>query len=310
MESYLIPKARRGRYLITGGGGFLGAHLCRKLLSYEIDALGTVASCNEVLCVDHLNNGNGRIKDLLGLPGFRSVKPGAFIPDELHYILHFGSYPSPKDHLKMPLETLSSDAEHTINLIRLAEMKKSVFMLASTGHIDQVSDPTVERGIYAEGKRFAEAYTSAFRRQYGTEIRIVRMFNSYGPGMRPDDGRVVPAFISKALSGEPLTILGGRQKISLTYVDDMIGAILTVLYSGVCRPVEIGSAERISIGQLAELIVSLTGSRSRVDITPQGGVQDEKSPDLEAISGLGWKPSVSLEEGLRRTIDYFMERRA
>lgn len=306
MAAYLRPKARKGTYLVTGGGGFLGAHLCRKFLDYEVDPEGAFASSREVICLDYLNNGNGKIADLQKMPGFRVIKPGAFIPGEINYILHFASYPSPKDHLKMPLETLTADSHWTMEMVKLAEFKKAVFMLASTGHIDQEHNPVSERGIYAEGKRFAEAYTMAFHRQYGTEIRIIRMFNSYGPGMRIDDGRVVPTFIGKALRNEPLLILGGDQLISLTYIDDMIDAIERVLYSNICEPVEVGNPIRCTVGGLARMIIELSGSKSELGFKP-GQYKDERTPDMEAIFSLGWYPSVGLEEGLKRTIDYFRE---
>lgn len=304
MAAYLGPKARKGKYLITGGGGFLGSRLCRRFLDYEIDPSGVFASSREVICLDYLNNGNGRIADLQKISGFRTIKPGAFIPDEIHYLLHFASYPSPKDHLKMPLETLAADSQWTIEMIKLAEYKKAVFMLASTGHIDQSHDPVNERAVYSEGKRFAEAYTMAFHRQYGTEIRIIRMFNSYGPGMRIDDGRVVPTFIVKALRNEPLLILGGDQLISLTYIDDMLDAIEKVLYSNICEPVEIGSPYRVSIGNLARLIIDLAGSKSILEFKPSV-IKDERMPDLKLIGDLGWHPGTGIEEGLKNTINYF-----
>jgi dTDP-glucose 4,6-dehydratase len=185
-------------------------------------------------------------------------------------------------------------------------MKKAVFMLASTGHIDQEHEPTNERGIYAEGKRFAEAYTMAFHRQYGTQVRIIRMFNSYGPSMKPDDGRVVPTFIVKALRGEPLSILGGDQLVSLTYIDDMVDAIEKVLFSGMNEPIEVGVVDRVSIGDLAKMIIDLSGSSSTVEFRPSG-IKDERLPSIEKIKGLGWAPKIGIEEGLQKTINYFKD---
>lgn len=299
------PRAKKGTYLITGGGGFLGGHLCRRFLDRVNDESGIFAASNEVICLDYMNNGNGRVKDLVQYPGFRIGRPGSFIPDEIDYILHFGSYPSPKDHLRFPLETLSADSHWTMEMVRTAYHKNAVFMLASTGHIDMEHDPTNERGIYAEGKRFAEAYTMAFHRQYGTEVRIIRMFNSYGPGMRADDGRVVPTFIMKALRGETLTILGGEQKISLTYIDDMVDAIERVLYSDLCEPVEIGGPQ-ISIGFLARLIIKLAKSASKLEIKPSD-IANERLPDLKKANEIGWEPVVGIEEGLEKTINSFRE---
>jgi len=307
MAAHLGPKGKRGKFLITGGGGFIGSHLCRKCLSYEEDDSGTFAACNEVLCIDNLNNGNGRIADLQRIPGFRVFRPGSFIADEIYYVLHFASYPSPKDHLRMPLETLAADSQYTMEMVRLAHLKNAVFMLASTGHIDQEHDPTNERGIYAEGKRFAEAYTMAFHRQYGTEVRIIRMFNSYGPGMRVDDGRVVPTFIVKALKDEVLNVQGGDQLISLTYIDDMVDAIERILYSDICEPVEVGSLQRISIVTLARKIIKLAGSKSKLTTTSQQ-IKDERLPDLHKAMELGWAPKIEIEEGLVKTIEYFRER--
>jgi nucleoside-diphosphate-sugar epimerase len=145
MATHLGPKGRRGKYLITGGGGFLGALLCRRFIDFESNEAFT--SYNEVTCMDNLNNGNDRLSDLLKIPTFRVVRPGDFIPDEVNYVLHFASYPSPKDHLKKPLETLAADSHMTMDMVKLAQLKNAVFMLASTGHIDQEHDPTKERGI-------------------------------------------------------------------------------------------------------------------------------------------------------------------
>lgn len=297
-------KAKAGRYVITGGGGFIGSHLCRRFLDHRVDETGLFSSSNQVICIDHLNNGNGRIKELMKSSAFQVIRPGTFIPDEVHAVLHFASYPSPKDHLRMPLETLAADSQWTMEMVKLAEMKKAVFMLASTGHIDQIGDPTNERAIYAEGKRFAEAYTMAFHRQYGTEVRIIRMFNSYGPGMRIDDGRVVPTFIVKALRGEALSIIDGSQYISLTYIDDMLEAIEAVLFSGINEPIEVGSSDRLTIKSLAELILQLTGSSSPLVIKP-GDIPDERMPEAKGAERLGWKPIIGLKEGLSKTIDYF-----
>jgi dTDP-glucose 4,6-dehydratase len=300
--AHLGPKQKRGKFLVTGGGGFLGAHLCRRFLAHEPDEGGLFASNNEVTCIDNLNNGKGRILDLMKISGFRVIRPGEFVSEEINYVLHFASYPSPKDHLRMPLETLAADSQWTMEMVKLAHLKNSVFMLASTGHIDQEHDPTNERGIYAEGKRFAEAYTMAFHRQYGTEVRIIRMFNSYGPGMRVDDGRVVPTFIVKALKDETLNIQGGNQLISLTYIDDMVDAIERILYSDICEPVEVGSLQRIGIGALAQKIIKLTRSKSKLVTTSQQ-IKDERLPDLQKAMELGWSPKIEIEEGLEKTIE-------
>ena len=299
-----IGMTQKGKFLITGGAGFLGSHLCRNFLNYEKDSDGAFASSNEVICISNFSNGNGNLQDLIDKPGFKMLKPNDGFDDEIDYILQFASYPSPKDFLAMPLETLYADSVGTMMMLNLATDKKATFMLASTGHIDQEYNPTKESGIYAEGKRFAEAYTMAAHRKLGTQTRIIRMFNSYGPGMRTDDGRVVPAFIVKALKDEKLEIWGGDQLVSLTYIDDMIDGIKRVLFSDVIEPIEIGSPYRISIANLAKIIIGLCGSHSKLSLAPQW-VKDERMPDLQRANDLGWSPKVDIVEGLTKTIDYF-----
>ena len=303
-------------FLITGGAGFIGSHLCRRFLDHTEDPCGVFASSNEVICMGGVNRGNGNVSDLQDKPGFnmtpspngfRRYIPWGNVQEEIGYVLHFASYPSPKDHLAMPMETLAADSEGTMEMVNIANAKKAIFMLASTGHIDQEDDPTKERSVYCEGKRFAEAYTMAAHRKLGLETRIIRMFNSYGPGMRIDDGRVVPAFIVKALKGERLEVWGGDQLISLTYIDDMIDGIEKVLFSDVCEPVEIGSPHRISIGNLAQMTIQLSGSQSKLDLNAQT-VKDERLPNLQRAEELGWTPRVDIREGLKRTIEYFRER--
>jgi dTDP-glucose 4,6-dehydratase len=303
-------------FLITGGAGFIGSHLCRHFLDHTEDPGGVFASSNEVICMGGVKRGNGNISDLQDKPGFnmtpspngfRRYIPWANVQDKIGYVLHFASYPSPKDHLAMPMETLAADSEGTMEMVNIAHAKKAIFMLASTGHIDQEDDPTKERSVYCEGKRFAEAYTMAAHRKLGLETRIIRMFNSYGPGMRIDDGRVVPAFIVKAMKGERLEVWGGNQLISLTYIDDMIDGIERVLFSDICEPVEIGSPHRISIGNLAQMIIKLSESQSKLDLNAQT-VKDERLPSLQRADELGWTPRVDIREGLKRTIEYFRER--
>ncbi len=296
-----------GKFLITGGAGFIGSHLCRHFLGYEKDLTGVFASSNEVICISQFNNGKNNLLDLVDKPGFKMLKPHAEVKEDIDYILQFASYPSPKDFLAMPLETLYADSVGTMTMISLAMDKGAIFMLASTGHIDQEHNPTKESGIYCEGKRFAEAYTMAAHRKLGVRTRIIRMFNSYGPGMRVDDGRVVPTFIVKALKGERLEIWGGDQLISLTYIDDMVDGIKRVLFSDILEPVEIGSPYRISIGNLARIIIGLCGSQSKLEIKPQW-CKDERMPDLQRANDLGWSPKVDIVNGLKRTVEYFKEK--
>jgi len=207
----------------------------------------------------------------------------------------------------MPIETLMADSQGTLAMLEMAKEKEAVFLLASTAHIDQSGDPTAERSVYKEGKRFAEALTAAYQRKYQVITRIIRMFNSYGPGMKLDDGRAVPAFIMKALRDEPITLIGGGQLINLCYVDDMVEAILKVLFSNSPAPVEVGGDEQVTVHRLAELIIELTKSRSRLEIIPEY-VQSERPPNNSKIYELGWKPQVSLMAGLERMIEDFKQR--
>lgn len=302
-----------GKFVVTGGAGFIGSHLCRNLLDHRVDPACQFAISNQVVCIDKFSKGKERIFDMTDkfgfeiIPvfnGFLNVNWNMIISERVGCIFHFASYPSPKDHLKMPIETLHADSEGTMAMLQLAKDKDAIFVLASTGHIDQNSDPTDEKGIYSEGKRFAEAYTMAHHRKFGTEVRIVRMFNSYGPGMRVDDGRVVPTFIVKALRGEKLTILGGDQLISLTYIDDMVDGIKRVAYSDINGPVEIGTTDRISVKSLAKGIIELTQSDSQLVSIPSE-IKDERIPNLEKADCLGWSPKTGIVEGLERTIEYF-----
>jgi dTDP-glucose 4,6-dehydratase len=205
-----------------------------------------------------------------------------------------------------PIETLKADSLGTLEMLALAKEKNAVFVLASTGHIDLESDPTNERTIYNEGKRFAEAATMALHRGQGIKTRIVRMFNSYGPGMRIDDGRVVPTFIIKALRGEPIKVGGGNQMMSLTYVDDMIDGIEKVALSEETEPVELGALPRISVLELAQLILCLVDIGGKVDVDPKE-MKEERMPSLKKASDLGWRFLTPLTGGLLKTIDYFRE---
>lgn len=262
--------------LITGANGFLGSHLSRTFLTR----------------------------------GYKVIQSDSFdekVGEPISFVLHFASHPSPKDHLQMPIETLMADSQGTLAMLEIARGKGAIFLLASTAHIDQPGDPTAERSVYKEGKRFAEALTAAYQRKYHVITRIVRMFNSYGPGMRLDDGRVVPTFIMKALQNDPITLIGGGQLISLCYVDDMVEAILKVLLSNSLAPVEIGSSEQVTIRRLAEMVIELTGSKSSLVVIPEY-VQSERLPNNSKIYELGWKPKVDLVAGLERMIEDFKQR--
>lgn len=306
------------RYLITGGAGFLGSHLCEHFLKQG----------HHVTCLDKFAKGNGFVKHLEPDPNFKIdkrdllVSPWANLPGDydefrssdspwyagdLDFILHFASYPSPKDYMTKPIETLKADSFGTLEMLKLAGIKKCVFVLASTGHIDLEQDPTAERTLYNEGKRFGEALTMAIHRGLSVETRIARMFNSYGPGMRIDDGRVVPTFIAKALRGEKIQIYGGQQMMSLTYVDDMVDGIEKIMLQRRSEPIELGAMPRISVLDLAEKIRELAGNGSEIEPIPKE-MKEERIPNLRLADRMGWRPKVRLEEGLKKTIEDFRRR--
>ncbi len=309
------------RAVITGAAGFLGSHLCERLLAEGLDVVG----------VDNLLTGKREnIAHLLGahLAGdsrFRflehDVSRPFFLDEPVEYVLHFASPASPIDYLELPIQTLKVGSLGTHNTLGLARAKGARFLLASTSEVygDPLVHPQPEsywgnvnpvgpRGVYDEAKRFAEAMTMAYHRFHGVDIRIVRIFNTYGPRMRPRDGRVVPAFIQQALAGEPLSIFGhGQQTRSFCYVDDLVEGIFRLLQSEVREPVNIGNPHEMTIREFAEVIRRLIGSTSELAFHPLP-VDDPKTrqPDITlARARLGWEPRVPLEEGLGRTIDYF-----
>ncbi|HSP94133.1 MAG TPA: UDP-glucuronic acid decarboxylase family protein [Thermoanaerobaculia bacterium] len=304
------------KILVTGGAGFLGSHLCDRLL-----ALG-----HEVVAMDNLVTGNLRnIAHLLQQPGFRFVRHDVtqFIKIEgpLDAVLHFASPASPIDYLELPIQTLKVGSLGTHNALGLAMAKKARFLLASTSEVygDPLVHPQPEtywgnvnpigpRGVYDEAKRFAEAMTMAYRRAHGVDTRIVRIFNTYGERMRPRDGRVVPALIGQALAGEPMTVFGdGSQTRSFCYVSDLIEGIYRLFLSGEADPVNIGNPSELSVLDFARTIQRLTGTHSQIVFKPLP-VDDPRvrQPDISrARALLGWEPKVKLEEGLSRTIEYF-----
>ncbi len=291
--------------LVLGGAGFLGSHLCEALLR----------DGHEVVCIDNLITGN--------LDSFirHDVSRHIDVEGPVDFIYHFASPASPVDYLNYPIQTLKVGALGTHNALGLARAKQAVLLLASTSEVygDPLVHPQNEaywgnvnpigpRGVYDEAKRFAEAMTMAYHRVHGVDTKIVRIFNTYGPRMRPNDGRVVPAFIMQALKNEPLTIFGdGHQTRSFCYVDDLIRGIVLLSRSAVHEPVNIGNPREMTVRQFAEVIIRLTGSRSAMESKPLP-VDDPKTrqPDIRrARELLGWEPNVPLEEGLARTIDYF-----
>ncbi len=304
------------RILITGGAGFLGSHLCDRFIKEGY----------HVMAMDNLITGDIRnIEHLFHLPNFNfyhhDVSNYIHVPGELDYILHFASPASPIDYLKIPIQTLKVGSLGIHNCLGLARVKGARVLIASTSEV--YGDPTVHpqnedywgnvnpvgpRGVYDEAKRFQEAMTMAYHTYHGLETRIIRIFNTYGPRMRLNDGRVLPAFIGQALRGEDLTVFGdGSQTRSFCYVDDLVEGIYRLLLSDYPYPVNIGNPSEITIGQFAEEIIKLTGTTQKV-IYKDLPVDDPKQrqPDItKAREILGWEPKVSREEGLRITYDYF-----
>jgi len=309
----------RGKILVTGGAGFIGSHLVESFLQDGF----------EVLCVDNFLTGSEEnIKGFLNNPRLKlyshDVRKPFEVKEKLSAILHFASPASPRDYLKYPVETMMVGALGTYNLLELAKEKKCVFLLASTSEVygDPEENPQREdyrgnvncigeRGVYDEAKRFGEALTMAYYRYYKVNTRIVRIFNTYGPRMREDDGRAIPTFIVQALKEEPLTVFGnGTQTRSFCYISDLIRGIRRLLEVDYHLPVNLGNPEEWKIIDLARLIVSLTGSRSNIVFRklPQDDPQVRRPDITVAKKILGWEPQISLREGLEKTIQYFKER--
>jgi len=304
------------RVLITGGAGFLGSHLCDRFIKEGY----------YVIAMDNLITGDIRnIEHLFHLKQFEfyhhDVSKFVHVPGDLDYILHFASPASPIDYLKIPIQTLKVGSLGTHNLLGLARVKKARMLIASTSEV--YGDPHVHpqnedywgnvnpvgpRGVYDEAKRFQEAMTMAYHTFHGLETRIVRIFNTYGPRMRLDDGRALPAFIGQALNGEDLTVFGdGSQTRSFCYVDDLIEGIYRLLLSDYAQPVNVGNPNEITIKQFAEEIIKLTGTQQRIVYKPlPTDDPKQRRPDItRAKELLGWEPKVSREEGLKITYKYF-----
>jgi len=304
------------RVLITGGAGFLGSHLCDRFIKEGYS----------VIAMDNLITGDLRnIEHLFKHPDFEfyhhDVSNFVHVPGELHYILHFASPASPIDYLKIPIQTLKVGSLGIHNLLGLARTKNARILIASTSEIygDPLVHPQTEdyygnvntigpRGVYDEAKRFQEAMTMAYHTYHNLETRIVRIFNTYGPRMRLNDGRVLPAFIGQALRGEDLTVFGdGSQTRSFCYVDDQVDGIYRLLLSDYQYPVNIGNPDEITILQFAEEIIKLTGTNQKIifkDLPKDDPKQ--RQPDItKAKQILGWQPKVSRAEGLKITYDYF-----
>lgn len=304
------------RVLITGGAGFLGSHLCDRFIN----------DGHDVICIDNLVTGTcDNIAHLFGNPKFKFIKYDVteylYVAGPLDHILHFASPASPIDYLELPIQTLKVGALGTHKVLGLAKDKRARFLLASTSEVygDPLLHPQPEsywgnvnpigpRGVYDEAKRFAEALVMAYHRVHKMETRIARIFNTYGPRMRPNDGRVISNFVTQALRSEPITVYGdGSQTRSFCYVDDLVEGISRLLFSDETEPVNVGNPNEMSILELAKLIQKLADSRSRIVMQPLP-VDDPKvrQPDISrARTTLGWEPNVSLREGLGRTIEYF-----
>mgnify|MGYP001255634361 FL=1 len=304
------------RVLITGAAGFLGSHLCDRFMEEGFEVLG----------MDNLITGNmENLEHLLGNPNFtfynNDVSNFVHVSGKLDYILHFASPASPIDYLKIPIQTLKVSSLGTHNLLGLALKKKARILVASTSEVygnpkvhPQTEDyfgnvnPVGPRGVYDEAKRFMESMTMAYHTYHGLETCIARIFNTYGPRMRLNDGRVLPAFIGQALRGEDLTIFGdGSQTRSFCYVDDLVEGIYRLLLSDHAQPVNIGNPNEITIGEFAEEIIKLTGTSQKVIYQPRP-VDDpmQRKPDItKAKELLDWQPEVLRAEGLKKTYEWF-----
>ena len=303
--------------LVTGGAGFLGSHLCDHL----------VEKGHKVICVDNLETGS--LKNIAHLRGDQfeflqlDITKHYEVPGPVDFVYHMASPASPIDYARLPLHTLKVGAYGTHNTLGLAKAKRARFLLASTSEVygDPLVHPQPEtywgnvnpigpRGVYDEAKRYAEALTMAYLRQQGVDTAIVRIFNTYGPRMRPNDGRAIPTFLRQALTDKPLTVFGdGSQTRSFVYVEDEVRGLIALMESGVHEPVNIGNPDELALIDMAKLVVELTESRSEIvfEALPVDDPQ-VRQPDISrARDLLGWEPKVSLRDGLKRTIDAAVE---
>lgn len=304
------------RVVITGGAGFIGSHLCERFLR----------DGHEVICVDNFITGTyANIEAFLSSPRFQliahDISRPLYLDGPVDAVLHFASPASPIDYLRYPIQTLKVGSLGTHNALGLARTKNAIFLLASTSEV--YGDPQVHpqsedywghvnpigvRGVYDEAKRFAEAMTMAYHRCHGLRTRIARIFNTYGPRMRLDDGRALPNFMGQALRGEPLTVYGdGSQTRSFCYIDDLVEGIVRLLNTEFAEPVNLGNPEEVTILEFAREILALTGGKSEMVFRPLP--QDDprvRRPDISrARQLLGWEPKIPRQEGLRRTLEYF-----
>jgi dTDP-glucose 4,6-dehydratase len=299
--------------LVTGGAGFLGSHLCDELL----------ARGNRVICVDNLETGSLTNIQHIHSPQFRflllDIVEPYFVDEPVDFVYHLASPASPIDYLRLPLHTLKVGSYGTHHSLGLAKQHRARFLIASTSEV--YGDPQVHpqeesywghvnpigpRGVYDEAKRYAEALTMAYRRQQGVDTSIMRIFNTYGPRMRPNDGRAIPAFFSQALSGKPITVFGdGSQTRSFCYVTDLVAGMIALAESGYHLPVNIGNPDEFTLLELANIVVEITGSDSEI-VFEALPIDDPKvrQPDISlAREVLGWGPTIALRDGLQRTLD-------
>jgi len=304
------------RVVITGGAGFVGSHLCEFLLSQG----------NSVICIDNLITGNrANVQHLTGYRDFKffeqDVTKHFHVDDEVDYVFHFASPASPIDFIRFPIQTLKAGGIGTLNALGLAKLKKTKFLLASSSEVygDAIINPQKEdywgnvnpigpRGVYDEAKRFAEALTMAYHRQHGIDTKIARIFNTYGPRMRGNDGRAIPTFITQALNNEPLTVFGdGSQTRSFCYISDLVQGIYKLATSSTNEPVNLGNPEEITILALAKKIIKLTNSKSKVvfKTLPEDDPRVRRPDISKARSLIGWQPVLTLQNGLTETIEWF-----
>ena len=307
------------RALVTGGAGFVGSHLCDRLLA---EGYG-------VVCVDNLVTGSTEnVAHLAGSPGFEfvdgDVTAGLEYAGPVDEVYHFASPASPKDFEQIPVEILEVGSVGTHNALKLAKAKGARFMVASTSEVygDPLVHPQQEdyrgnvnpigiRSVYDEAKRYAEALTMAYNRRYGVETRIVRIFNTYGPRMRPDDGRMIPNFARQSFAGEPITLYGdGSQTRSVQYVDDLVEGVFRLMHSSETRPVNVGNPVEYTVREIAEIVLELSGSDSELSFAPlPEDDPKQRRPDISrARESLGWEPKVPAREGLASTLEWFAKK--
>jgi dTDP-glucose 4,6-dehydratase len=316
----LAGEKNKMRILITGGAGFIGSHMVDRL----------IAEGHQVVAMDNLVTGDiNNLQHHRANPQFEfifhDVSNHIHVPGSVDWVLHFASPASPIDYSQLPIQTLKVGAMGTHNALGLAMAKRAKFLLTSTSEVygDPLVHPQHEeyygnvnpigpRGVYDEAKRYAEALAMAYHREHGLDVRIVRIFNTFGPRNRVNDGRVVPTFINQALQGEPLTVFGeGEQTRSFQYVDDLIDGIRRLMEVNYNEPINIGNTKEMTIMEFAMLILRLTGSKSQIVYRPlQQDDPKTRRPDISrAREVLGWEPRVPVEEGLKKTIDWYREKR-